>query len=141
MGKKIFGFVILLGLLCNYCITEKNYLLEVQNLKYNLPNDYKRTGLITSSTYQVYFQVRANDYIEGLKTAKRDCINLSLEYILQEPFIFANITYNGKLKLKRIIEEKGRIIYFNRVSENDDMYEVVFHITDYDLRNQFKKIR
>jgi len=45
------------------------------------------------------------------------------------------------MKIRKMIEQKGKMIYFKRLSENQDLYEVVFHFTDYDLRNQLRNIK
>ncbi|GIX43223.1 MAG: hypothetical protein KatS3mg129_2956 [Leptospiraceae bacterium] len=140
MGRSIYAIFIFI-IFFSFCASKKDYIKEVYYLKYGLPKEYKRTGLISSSTYQVYFQIRASNYVEGLKIAKKEVIPLALEYLLQEPFVYVNITYNGKQQIKKLIEKKGKIVYFKRVSEEQDIYDVVFHITDYDLRNQFKYIK
>jgi hypothetical protein len=85
--------------------------------------------------------VHANSYVEGLKQVKKDIVNITLEYLLKEPFLYVNISYEGKMKIRKMIEQKGKMIYFKRLSENQDLYEVVFHFTDYDLRNQLRNIK
>jgi hypothetical protein len=85
--------------------------------------------------------VHANSYVEGLKQVKKDIVNITLEYLLKEPFLYANISYEGKMKIRKMIEQKGKMIFFKRLSENQDLYEVVFHFTDYDLRNQLRNIK
>jgi len=139
MGRKIFKIFVLIFFFS--CSTKKEFVQEVNTLKYEIPQEYKRTALITSSTYQVYYQVHANSYVEGLKQVKKDIVNITLEYLLKEPFLYANISYEGKMKIRKMIEQKGKMIYFKRLSENQDLYEVVFHFTYYDLRNQLRNIK
>jgi hypothetical protein len=139
MGRKIFKIFVLIFFFS--CSAKKEFVHEVNTLKYEIPQEYKSTALITSSTYQVYYQVHANSYVEGLKQVKKDIVNITLEYLLKEPFLYANISYEGKMKIRKMIEQKGKMIYFKRLSENQDLYEVVFHFTDYDLRNQLRNIK
>ncbi len=139
MGTRIFIFIGMINFLFVLCLAKKNFIQD-KGLNFSLPEEFKKTGLISSSTYQVYFKVRAEDYVSALKIAKTEIVRLTLEYLLQEPFVTVRISYNGKLKIKQMIEEKGRFIYIKK-SEEPDLYDVVFHFTDNDLRNQLRNIK
>ncbi|MCS7204470.1 MAG: hypothetical protein NZ853_02105 [Leptospiraceae bacterium] len=137
MGRII---LLLFGLtLLGYCTTTK--VKTEFNFKFQWPDEFKRTGLITSSTYQVYFYVRGETYAQALAIAKREAVPLALGYILMEPFITIRITAQGKAKIRNIIQSKGRIVFFKKIPNNSDHYEVVFHVTDFDLFNKLKSIK
>lgn len=137
MAKGIFISLIILGF--SFCISKPNAYHSWNEFRFHIPEEFRRTGLISSSTYQVYFQVKARDYATAMAIAKKEAVPLTLEYIVMEPFITVRITQNGKQKIRQIIESKGKFVYFRYV--DDDVYEAVFQVSDYDLFNKLKTIK
>ena len=52
------------------CKTNQEYKLEAEQLRTTLPDEYRRTGMISSSTYQVYYRVMARDQADAESIAK-----------------------------------------------------------------------
>jgi hypothetical protein len=140
MGRTIYPILLtlLLSALAG-CKTEEDYRRAAEQLRNSIPDEYRRTGMISSSTYQVYFRITARSDSEALDLARSECEPLALRYLLKEPFIYVTISPYGVQRLKDLIHKKGRIITVHR-AENQE-YEVVYHITDYGLREQFQQIR
>ncbi|MFN3605435.1 MAG: hypothetical protein ACK4UJ_12070 [Leptonema sp. (in: bacteria)] len=96
--------------------------------------------MISSSTYQIYIKIKADSYEEALNVAKKEILEISYYYISLEPFMYRNISPYGKQKIMDFIKTKGRFVYIKKNRE-EDVYEVVFHIFEIDLKNKIKEIR
>ena len=139
MGRPVYSaFLALLIITASQCKTNGDYQREAEQLR-SISNEYKRTGMISSSTYQVYFQVIASSDDEAMNAAQSQAEPLALRYLLKEPFIYVTIGPYGVQKLKDIIHKKGRIVAIQKAG--GDFYDAVFHINDYALREQFQVIR
>ncbi len=141
MGRTVYSVLLALSLstLPFGCKTVESYRPEAEELRDTIPDEYRRTGMISSSTYQVYFRVSARSYSEALDIARSQAEHLALRYLLKEPFIYITISPYGVQRLKELIHKKGKIIAVQKAEDN--YYDVVYHITDYGLREQFQKIR
>lgn len=132
----IFGFLFSLN-----CLSKNVYFIDTKNLdSFKIPNEFKETGLISSSTYQIYIKIKADSYEEALNVAKKEILEISYYYISLEPFMYRNISPYGKQKIMDFIKTKGRFVYIKKNRE-EDVYEVVFHIFEIDLKNKIKEIR
>lgn len=141
MGRSLFAISVLLALLTTAsCKSPEDYRREAETLRRNIPDEYRRTGMVSSSTYQVHFRVSARSQTEASDTARAECEALTLKYLLKEPFIFVYVSQFGVQRLKEIIHKKGQIIILQKSEENLN-YDVVYHVTDYGLREQFQQIR
>lgn len=103
-----------------------------------LPESFRRSGMISSSTYQVYLTVTASDPFEAKHQAQPRARKRAYELLVNEPFIPRYPTYAGKIKLESIIRKEGRIVQTNQIAA--DSFEVVFHIHKIGLREDFQKI-
>lgn len=141
MGRTIHSilFALLLSAFLPGCKTGEDYRREAEQLRDNIPDEYRRTGMISSSTYQVYFRISARSYSEALDIARNECEPLALRYLLKEPFIYIRISPFGVQRLKDLIRKKGHIIAVQKTENH--YYDVVYHINDYGLREQFQQIR
>lgn len=141
MGRTIHSilFALLLSAFLPGCKTGEDYRREAEQLRDNIPDEYRRTGMISSSTYQVYFRISARSYSEALDIARNECEPLALRYLLKEPFIYITISPYGVQRLKDLIRKKGQIIAVQKTENH--YYDVVYHINDYGLREQFQQIR
>ncbi len=128
-------------LLLNFCSNKHSYDQHFNYLKYSIPEEFKRTGFVSSSTYQIYFQVRAESYKSGLMIAKKEAVKLALEFLLQEPILSTTISPRGRQRIKELILTKGNIKYFKKIDDSNDVYEVVVHISDIELKKQLKQIK
>lgn len=122
------------------CKTNQEYKLEAEQLRTTLPDEYRRTGMISSSTYQVYYRVMARDQADAESIAKNESEQYALKYLLQEPFIYVTISQYGVQRLQDLIKKKGQVVAVQKANDAD-YYEIVYHITDYGLREQFQYIR
>lgn len=140
MGRTILSFAFAAAfLIVVSCKSDEDYRREAETLRRSLPQEYQRTGMISSSTYQVYFRVSARSSVEASDLARSESEALAMKYLLKEPFIFVNVSVYGVQRLKDIVHKKGRIVVVQK-SEENNYYDVVFHITDYGLREQFQQI-
>lgn len=103
-----------------------------------LPESFRRSGMISSSTYQVYFTVNADSHFEAKHQGEPRGRKRAYELLVNEPFIPRYPSYKGKLRLEQIIRTQGKVVRTNQVS--DDTFEVVFHIHKVGLRQDFQKI-
>lgn len=141
MGRSLFAISVLAAFLsAASCRSAEDYRREADTLRRSIPDDYRRTGMVSSSTYQVHFRVSGRNEAEAAEAAKAECEPLALKYLLKEPFIFVYVSQFGVQRLKEIIHKKGSIIVLQKSEQNQD-YDVVYHVTDYGLREQFQQIR
>lgn len=136
-----FYFTIIVIFLFNYCSNKYYYDQHYNYLKYKIPEEFKKTGFVSSSTYQVYFQVRADSYKNGLLIAKKEAVKLTLEYLLQEPILSNFISQTGKQRIRQMILDKGKIKNFKKIDDSNDLYEVIVHISEIELIKQLKQIK
>ena len=140
MGRTVLSFALSVVLLVGTsCKSDEDYRREAETLRRNLPAEYLRTGMISSSTYQVYYRVSARSQNEAVDLARNESEPLALKYLLKEPFIYVNVSQYGVQRLKEIVHKKGRIVAVQKADENN-AYDIVFHITDYGLREQFQQV-
>ncbi len=103
-----------------------------------LAPEFRRSGMISSSTYQVYMQIYAESEDQvgenGLKSARDRAFHL----IRKEPFIHSRITENGLQNLKKIIATNGKIIKY--VQEGPRTWSIVFQISKIGLRTEFQDL-
>ncbi len=141
MVRRVYFTFIIIILLLNYCSSKQYYDQHYKYLKYSIPEEFKKTGFVSSSTYQLYFQVRADSYKNGLLIAKKEAVKLAFEYLLQEPILSTFISQTGRQRIRQMIYDKGKIKYFRKIEDSDDLYEVVVHISDIELKKQLKQIK
>lgn len=140
MGRIFFIFFGILILEINCISNRYYYFVEGKKLTNTLPEEFKETGLISSSTYQIYFKVKADSFEEALNIAKKEIPEIAYYYISQEPFMFRIISPTGKQKILELIKNKGRFVYLKK-NQKEDVYDVVFHIFEKDFKEHIKDIR
>lgn len=135
-------FVLFTIFLINTCTNYRyQYFIESKNLmKQSLPEEYKRTGMLSSSTYQIFLKIKADSFEEALTIAKKEIFEVAYYYITLEPFMFRYISPYGKQQILDLIRSKGKIIAIQK-NFQENVYDVVFHVFEYDLRDYLKKIR
>ncbi len=137
-----FIFTILAIFLINFCVHQRyNYFIESKNYdSISLPEEFKKTGMLSSSTYQIFLKVRADTYEEALLITQKEILEIAYYYITLEPFMLRTLSPYGKQQIFDLIKNKGKVVLIKRnLSEN--VYDVVFHVSEYDLRNYLRKIK
>ncbi|MBI38886.1 MAG: hypothetical protein CMF59_04750 [Leptospiraceae bacterium] len=128
------SLLILICALSGFCSSTEDTLRELQEL----PPEFKRSGMISSNTYQVYMQIfattRQEAQVNGLKKGRLR----AMELITREPFLPRYPTYQGKVRLEAIINNYGRVVRVDPI--NDEYWGVVFQVHKIGLREEFKRI-
>lgn len=109
------------------------------SVKSEMPAEFRRSGMITSSTYQVFITVFGNSEQEAQKNGLQEARQKAYNLLLQEPFIPRNISDEGKRDLRRLIEESGKMVQM--VKESDNTWSLVLQINKPGLRNYLQQMR
>lgn len=132
--KSLRTSLLLVCFLAGFCTSTEDTLRELQEM----PPEFKRSGMISSNTYQVYMQIfagtRQEAQVNGLKKGRIR----AMELITREPFLPRYPTYNGKVKLEAIINNYGRVVRVDPI--NEEYWGVVFQVHKIGLREEFKRI-
>ena len=95
--------------------------------------------MISSSTYQVVVSLENPDE----EDAKAQGLDLAVEkassLISQEVFIYRNLSMDGRKKIRKLVEEKGKIVIFQRTS--DKVYSIVYQVNHPRLKKYLESIR
>lgn len=103
-------------------------------------DDSLTEGMISSSTYQVNVTAFAPTQDEARATGEKEARRKAFNLILKEPFFRGMLSEDGKQQIRRLVEEKGRVVKVDHVRDN--AYNVTYRITQPGgLRNYFKNIR
>ena len=121
-------------MLLAFCSSTEDTLRELQEI----PPEFKRSGMISSNTYQVYMQIFAASENEAQESGLTKGRKRALELITREPFLPRYPTYQGKLKLEAIINNYGRVVRVHPI--NQDYWGVVFQVHKIGLREEFRRI-
>lgn len=117
-----------------HCSSTEDTLRELQEM----PEEFKRSGMISSNTYQIYMQIFATSeqeaQVKGLNKGRKR----ALELITREPFLPRYPSYQGQRKLEAIIQNYGRVIRVQPI--NQDYWAVVFQVHKIGLRDEFRQI-
>jgi hypothetical protein len=105
----------------------------------SLPDEFKVTGMVSSSTYQVFVTAFGNSEGDVKEAALRDAKQKAFNLILKEPFVSRTISDQGKKEIKNIIEENGKIVRLQK--ESGDTWSAVFQINKPGLQNHLKQLR
>ncbi len=123
--------------LCTFmvmCSSTEDTLRELQET----PPEFKRSGMISSNTYQVYMQIfatsRQEAQVNGLKKGRVR----AMELITREPFLPRYPSYQGKVRLEAIINNYARVVRVDPI--NDEYWGVVFQVHKIGLREEFRRI-
>ncbi|MCB1170536.1 MAG: hypothetical protein KDK25_09395, partial [Leptospiraceae bacterium] len=119
-------------LLLAFCSSTEDTLRELQEI----PPEFKRSGMISSNTYQVYMQIFATSAKEAQVSGLAKGRKRAMELITREPFLPRYPTYQGKLKLEAIINSYGRVVRVHPI--NQDYWGVVFQVHKIGLREEFR---
>lgn len=126
MKIRAFAFVLLLGA----CASPKPVVIE---------DDSLTEGMISSSTYQVNVTAFGANEAEARAAGEKEARRKAYALILKEPFFRGFLSEDGKQQIRRLVEEKGRIVKVEHVRDN--AYNVTYRITQPGgLRNFFKNI-
>ncbi|MBE7439733.1 MAG: hypothetical protein HS115_14850 [Spirochaetales bacterium] len=92
-----------------------------------LPEHYQKSGLISSSTYQVTFSVLADSEEEARSRGETEGRIRAFEMMVKEPFI-GRFNYDRKRnELQRLVSSYGRVVYVAR--ESPGSFGVVYQVT------------
>lgn len=92
-----------------------------------LPEAYRRNGLISSSTYQVYVTVFGDSEEEARVRGEQEGQSKAIELLLKEPFMSRFNYEKRKNEMVNIVRRHGRVVRVAQESENT--WGVVYHIT------------
>jgi hypothetical protein len=97
-------------------------------------------GMVSSSSYQVNVTAFAPTEAEARSVGEKEARRKAYNLILKEPFFRLTLSEDGKQQIRRLVEEKGRIVKVEHVRENS--YNVTYRITQPGgLRNYFRNVR
>jgi len=113
------------------CSSPKPALIEEESLT---------EGMISSSTYQVNVTAFAPTEGEARSVGEKEARRKAFNLILKEPFFRGMLSEDGKQQIRRLVEEKGRVVKVEHVRDNS--YNVTYRVTQPGgLRNFFRNIR
>ncbi len=92
-----------------------------------LPEPFRRNGLISSSTYQVYVTVFGDNEEEARIKGDTEGRAKAIELLLKEPFMSRFNYEKRKNDMIAIVRSHGRVVRVAQQSENT--WGVVYHIT------------
>ena len=104
-----------------------------------LPREFKRNGLISSSTYQVVVDIETENSDRAAVLGQGMAREKAMHLILQEAFVNRNISAVGKSQIEKLIEMQGKIVKVQQVEEN--LYSVVYQIQKLNLRHSLQQLR
>jgi hypothetical protein len=91
-----------------------------------VPHEFRQSGMISSSTYQVLVAVEADRREDALELGQELARQKALNLMMQEVFISRKISMDGRKKIHDLIYENGRIVRIDR--ENENRYNLVFQV-------------
>ena len=92
-----------------------------------LPEAFRRNGLISSSTYQVYLTVFGDNEEEARIKGDEEGRAKTIELLLKEPFMSRFNYEKRKNDMINIVRRHGRVVRVAQESENT--WGVVYHVT------------
>ena len=103
-------------------------------------DDSLNEGMVSSSSYQVNVTAFALTEAEARSVGEKEARRKAYNLILKEPFFRLTLSENGKQQIRRLVEEKGRVVKVEHVRENS--YNVTYRITQPGgLRNYFRNVQ
>ena len=103
-------------------------------------DDSLSEGMVSSSSYQVNVTAFALTEAEARSVGEKEARRKAYNLILKEPFFRLTLSENGKQQIRRLVEEKGRVVKVGHVRENS--YNVTYRITQPGgLRNYFRNVQ
>jgi hypothetical protein len=117
---------------------EPGFFTASEDANSKLPAEFRRNGMISSSTYQVYMQVFAETESDVMKTGKKSAQERAFQLLRKEPFINPRISEYGIQTLKKLIADNGKII--RAVPDGPRTWSLVFQISKIGLRENLKAI-
>lgn len=103
-------------------------------------DDSLSEGMVSSSSYQVNVTAFAPTEAEARSVGEKEARRKAYNLILKEPFFRLTLSEDGKQQIRRLVEEKGRVVKVEHVRENS--YNVTYRITQPGgLRNYFRNVR
>lgn len=104
-----------------------------------LPNVFRRNGLISSSTYQVSVVLKAKSREEAKLSGEAQAKERAFFLIMQEPFIRKYLSPKSRDDVLSLVESSGRVV---RVfPEKDGSWSVVFQVNRIGLRSDLERLR
>ncbi|MDH5655367.1 MAG: hypothetical protein OEZ34_05635 [Spirochaetia bacterium] len=103
-----------------------------------LSPEFSRNGLISSSTYQVVIALEVASEKEARIQGRELAVEKAGSLIFQEVFIYRRLSMEGRKRIRKIIEEKGKIILIQKTS--DKIYSIVFQVSQRGLKKQLERI-
>jgi len=113
--------------------------LSYEQMYPSLPPEFRRSGLISSSTYQVPIAVDAKDEEEARELGNKLVRQKAFQLLLQEVFIPKNITAPGRENIRTLVNKNGKIVRIEKAS--DHRFNLVLQINKMGLHNYLKRIR
>lgn len=109
-----------------------------KNQDISLPPEFKRSGMISSSTYQVIVSLENMSEDDAKKEGADLAIEKAASLISQEVFINRNLSMDGRKKIRKLVEEKGKIVRVQKTS--DKIYSIVYQVNQPRLKKYLESI-
>lgn len=104
-----------------------------------MPEAFQKNGMISSSTYQVFVRTTADTKEKALINAEALAKTRAYELLLNESFTRIRVSDYGKKRLKKVIEENGKIVRL--AHESKHKWGGAFQVNKIGLREYLQSIR
>lgn len=111
---------------------------EEANEPDTIPDEFRRSGMISSSTYQVYMVTYADSPEMARKNGEVLIKRKAYDLIMKEPFTRRHISPYSQQKVRDLVET-GKVIMMKPLSGNS--YGLVLQIHKRGLRDYFQSLR
>lgn len=104
-----------------------------------VPENLKKNGMISSSTYQVWVTTIADNERQALINGEELAKNRALKLLRIEPFTRGGLSQWGANQLQNLVEKHGHVVKI--VEESANNWTVIYHIQKIGLRDDLQKLR
>lgn len=112
----------------------------VENSTYqSIPAPFRKNGMISSSTYQVYVETKADSEEKAKINGEALARTTAFRLLTNESFARIRISEYGRRKIKDLIEKEGSIVRISQIKEN--RWGISYQIYRNDLREYLMTIR
>jgi hypothetical protein len=118
---------------------EPGYFTAADDKYSGMPAEFRRSGMISSSTYQVHMQIYAETEADVKKNGSKSAQERAFQLLRKEPFIYSKISEYGIANLKKLIAENGKIV--RSIPEGPRTWSIVYQISKIGLRDDFQNLR
>ena len=112
--------------------------MQKKNNDTPLPAEFTRSGLISSSTYQVMVTLENKNENDAKLEGTELAIEKATSLISQEVFIYRKLSIDGRRRIRKLVEEKGKVVMFQKTSEK--IYSLVYQVNHPGLKKYLESI-